>query len=340
MWIESFRPQTLDDIVGQEHITRRIRYMIDELHREGNDGAWPHMMFAGPAGVGKTSMAVAMMRSLFGDDWSMNYIELNASDSRSINDIRGAVKDFARKGVMGVYLVDGKPTAIPFNVVFLDECDNLTPDAQAALRRIMERFSKQTRFVLSCNYPHQIIDPIKDRCAFSDTRFTPIPAKTIYRALKNVVEKEEVEITPEALKAVAKQSKGSMRKALNFLFSATRVPGEATIEDVNELVAELDDDNMRQLLSLAYAASEADGTKQSNYLRKCDEMVDSYGERGVSGVEILDAIYSSVSKDERLPAGVKRNVFKHLGQAIFQCAAAQDDILAVKVFVRRVALES
>jgi replication factor C small subunit len=337
MWIESFRPQTLDDIVGQEHIVKRLRYMIDELHTNGNDGAWPHMMFAGPAGTGKTSVAVAMMRSLFGEDWAMNYIELNASDSRSINDIRGAVKDFARKGVMGAYLVDGKPTPIPFNVVFLDECDNLTPDAQAALRRIMERFSKQTRFVLSCNYPHQIIDPIKDRCAFSDTRFTPIPPKTIYRALKGVVEREGVSITPEALKAVSLNSKGSMRKALNFLFSVTRVPGEATIEDVTELLGELDDENIGLILSSAYQAQDASPSKRHNLLRRVDSMIDSIGDRGVSGVEILDAIYRRVSEDPDMPNAVARNVYRHLGESIFQCSASQDDLLAVKVFMRKVA---
>jgi len=339
MWTETYRPNTLDDVIGQEHITRRIRYMIDELHKSGDDGAWPHMMFAGPAGVGKTSVAVAMMRSLFGEDWSMNYIELNASDSRSINDIRTTVKDFSRKGVMGVYLVDGKPKPIPFNVVFLDECDNLTPDAQSALRRIMERFSKQTRFVLSCNYPHQIIDPIKDRCAFSDTRFGPIPAKTIYGALKNVVAKEEIEITPDALKAVAKHSNGSMRKGLNFLFSATRVPGEATIEDVNELIGELNNDRMKQLLGLAFEASTETNSKQLRIWRQMDSMVDSFADKGLSGAEILDAVYKTASEED-IPPKIARNIYAHLGEAIFHCAAAQDDILAVKTFIRRLSIDA
>jgi replication factor C small subunit len=338
MWSETYRPNTLDEVTGQEHIVRRLNYMINELHTTGNDASWPHMMFAGPPGVGKTTVAVATMRSAFGDDWEMNYIELNASDARSIHDIRTTVKDFSRKGVMGVYLVDGKPTPIPFNVVFLDECDSLTPEAQAALRRIMERFSKQTRFILSCNYPHKLIDPIKDRCAFSDTRFGPIPAKAIYRALRGVVENEGVSINKEALRAVAHHSKGSMRKALNLLFSVTRVPGEATIEDVEELVTELSADKMKSMMALAFEAKSADGQKQMQFHRRLDDMVENFGERGMSGGEILDAVHRSVSEDKDCPLSLRRKVYHHLGEALFWCSVSQDDMLAVKTFFRRITI--
>ena len=223
LWAESYRPQVLDDVIGQDHIVKRLKFMIEQLHSSGGDRGFPHLMFAGNAGTGKTSAAMALMRSAFGDDWRSNFMELNASDERSIQVIRTKVKDFARRGVIGQYLVDGKVRQIPFNVIFLDECDNLTPDAQASLRRIMELHSKTTRFILSCNYPHKLIDPVKDRCAFSDTRFRPIAKEDISEALRGVAEREGLDIHPDAIERIGEVSRGSMRKALNTLFATTRV---------------------------------------------------------------------------------------------------------------------
>lgn len=340
MWSESFRPILLSDVVGQDHIIRRLDYMVKELHRTGNGSAFPHLMFAGPPGVGKTSAAIALMKSMFADDWASNFIELNASDERSINVIRTTVKDFSRRGVIGTYLVDGKTQPIPFNVVFLDECDNLTPDAQSALRRIMERYSKQTRFILSCNYPHRVIDPIKDRCAFSDSRFQPIDKKVIYRSLKNVVQEKDLSITEPALKLVATHSKGSMRKALNLLFSVTRVPDEAEVDDVVEIVNELSPAKAREILGLALEANrlEPDDPKYLQIHRQLDKLIETMAERGISGVEILDLFYRTVTHDDQVPLKLQRVIFESIGEAIYWTSVSQDDMLSVKTFLRRVTL--
>ena len=101
MWTETWRPQTLDDVIGQQHIVARLQFMINELRSTGEDGAWPHMLFAGPPGVGKSAVAVATMKSAFGKDWSSNWLELNASDDRSINTVRTRIREFASKGVVG-----------------------------------------------------------------------------------------------------------------------------------------------------------------------------------------------------------------------------------------------
>tara|TARA_R110000824_G_scaffold288781_2_gene477224 strand:+ start:1044 stop:1937 length:894 start_codon:yes stop_codon:yes gene_type:complete len=297
-------------------------------------------MFAGPPGVGKTSAAIALMKSMFADDWASNFIELNASDERSINVIRTTVKDFSRRGVIGTYLVDGKTQPIPFNVVFLDECDNLTPDAQSALRRIMERYSKQTRFILSCNYPHRVIDPIKDRCAFSDSRFQPIDKKVIYRSLKNVVQEKDLSITEPALKLVATHSKGSMRKALNLLFSVTRVPDEAEVDDVVEIVNELSPAKAREILGLALEANrlEPDDPKYLQIHRQLDKLIETMAERGISGVEILDLFYRTVTHDDQVPLKLQRVIFESIGEAIYWTSVSQDDMLSVKTFLRRVTL--
>ena len=327
----------LDDVVGQSHIVRRLNYMVETLHQTGDDAAWPHLMFAGPPGVGKTTVAIALMRSLFGTDWKANFIELNASDERSISVIRTTVKDFARRGVVGLYLVDGKPTPIPFNVVFLDECDNLTHDAQAALRRTMERYAKQTRFILSCNYPHKLIDAIKDRCAFSDARFGPVDKDSMVVALNRIVASEELDITDEAVVAVATSSGGSMRKALNLLFSVTRIPDTTNAADVREIVNELTPKKRKQMLALAIKANSTDNAGEYRRAhRRLDQLVEQMGERGFSGGEILSEFYQVVADDPDMPLSLQRRILSSIGEALYWSAASQDDLLSVKTFLRKV----
>lgn len=337
MWSETYRPNSLDEIIGQDHIIPRLRYMVERLHQEGDDGAFPHLMFAGQAGVGKTATAIALMKDLFGEDWKMNFIELNASDSRSISDIRTTVKDFSRRGVIGSYTFNGNQQEFPFNVVFLDECDHLTPDAQAALRRIMERFAKQTRFILSCNYPHRIIGPIKDRCAFADSRFHPIPSKAICEALRAVADREGLDIAPEALTALAHASRGSMRKALNLLFTATRVPSRVEKEDVRLIVNQMNPKKMRELLGLAIEANRhQDPIENQRIHRRIDSLIERFGERGLSGAEILDELYRVVAEDEAVPLPLRRRILESMGEALHYSSTSQDDLLSVKTFIRRV----
>jgi len=340
MWTESYRPQHLDDIVGQDHITRRLRYMVERVHANENDGAFPHLMFAGPAGTGKTSTAIALMRTLFGDDWQSNFMELNASDERSISVIRTKVKDFSSRGVIGSYAVGDREIQIPFNVVFLDEADHLTPDAQAALRRVMEKYAKQTRFILSCNYPHRIISPLRDRCAFSSARFRPISEEVISTAIARVVASEGLKVGPEALTALARLSDGSMRASLNLLYSATRIPGEVEVEDVQEIAIEMAPEKLRQILGLVIDASrlEEDDPKWLKTHRRLDTLIEKLGQRGLSGAEILNAFHRTVSEDEGVPLNLRRVIYQNLGEALYWCALSQDDLLSVKTFLRRLTI--
>jgi replication factor C small subunit len=339
MWTESYRPQTLDEVVGQEHITRRLRYIVEQVHNDG-DGAFPHMMFAGPPGTGKTSTGIALMKTLFGDSWESNFMELNASDERSISVIRTKVRDFSSRGVIGSYEIQGRSVQIPFNVVFLDEADHLTPDAQAALRRVMERYAKQTRFILSCNYPHRIIPAIRDRCAFSTTRFRPISEKAILTAIDRVVSSEGLSVGSDAMAALATLSGGSMRSALNILYSASRIPGEVEVEDVQEVAIEMSPEKVRQLLALAIEASSLDdeNPKWLKIHRRLDSIIEKLGSRGMSGPEIMEAFHRTVSDDQNVPINLRRAIYKHLGEATYWCAHSQDDLLPVKTFLRRVSI--
>ena len=156
IWIEKYRPKILNDIVGQDEIVERLKAYVKTKNV-------PHLMFAGPAGTGKTTSALALSKELFGESWKNNFHELNASDERGIGIVRGKIKDFARTAPIG-------KTA--FKIIFLDEADSLTADAQSALRRTIEKYSHICRFVLSVNYSSKIIEPIQSRCTIF--RFNPI----------------------------------------------------------------------------------------------------------------------------------------------------------------------
>ena len=160
IWIEKYRPRSLSQIVGQEAITSRLKGYVEKKDL-------PHLLFSGPAGVGKTTSSVAIAQEIYGEKWKENFLELNASDERGIDVVRNRIKNFARSS-FGKY---------DYKIIFLDEADSLTKDAQSALRRTMEQFSHNTRFILSCNYSNRIIDPIQSRCAVF--RFKPIKSEDL-----------------------------------------------------------------------------------------------------------------------------------------------------------------
>ncbi|RLM31767.1 AAA family ATPase, partial [Haloarcula sp. Atlit-120R] len=143
----------------------------------------PHLLFAGPAGVGKTTSATAIARAIYGDDWRGNFLELNASDERGIDVVRDRIKNFARSSFGGH----------DYRAIFLDEADSLTNDAQSALRRTMEQFSDNTRFILSCNYSSKIIDPIQSRCAVF--RFSPLGDDAVAEQVRDIAAAEDIEVT-------------------------------------------------------------------------------------------------------------------------------------------------
>ena len=201
IWIEKYRPETLDDVKGQDDIVDRLRSYIaqDDL---------PHLLFSGPAGVGKTTCATAIAREVYGDDWRGNFLELNASDQRGIDVVRDRIKNFARSSFGG----------FDYRVIFLDEADSLTSDAQSALRRTMEQFADNTRFILSCNYSSRIIDPIQSRCAVF--RFSPLPDEAIAAQAREIAAAEGIEMTEDGLDALVYAAGGDMRRVINTLQAA------------------------------------------------------------------------------------------------------------------------
>ena len=189
LWTEKYRPKSIGEVVGQSRTTERLKAYI-------SSGGVPHLLFAGPAGTGKTTCSICLARELFGETWRENFFELNASDERGIDVVRGKIKNFARTSPIG---------GQGFKIIFLDEADALTNDAQAALRRTMERFPT-CRFILSCNYSSRIIEPIQSRCAVF--RFTPLTKEDVKEYLNRICKSELLEITKETLDALSYISRG------------------------------------------------------------------------------------------------------------------------------------
>jgi len=217
IWAEKYRPKKFEEVVGQDEIIKRVKGLTNSMNI-------PHLLFAGPAGTGKSTLALIVVRELFGDSWRENYLELNASDERGIDVVRQKVKDFARTRAIG---------NVAFKVIFLDEADALTKEAQQALRRTMENYSNTCRFVMSCNYSSKIIDPIQSRCVVF--RFKLLEKKDIEKRVRLIAEMEKLEINDEAIESLYEVSEGDCRRVINLLQASASISNSITRELVNTL---------------------------------------------------------------------------------------------------------
>ena len=198
IWTEKYRPASFEDIKGQKEIVEKIKAFVESKNM-------PHLLFSGPAGVGKTTLSLVIARQLFGENWRENTLELNASDERGIDVVRVKVKDFARTKAIG---------EVPFKLIYLDESDALTREAQQALRRTMENYTKTCRFILSCNYSSKIIDPIQSRCAVF--RFKPLSKDEIITVIDKIAHEEKLVIGAEAKSALFEVCDGDVQRWKNI----------------------------------------------------------------------------------------------------------------------------
>jgi len=266
IWIEKYRPKMLKDVVGQKDI-------VDRLQSYVNTKNLPHLLFAGTPGTGKTTCALALAKELYGETWRNNFVELNASDERGIDVVRGKIKEFARTSPIG---------GAEFKIIFLDEADALTNDAQAALRRTMERYSKICRFVLSCNFSSKIIEPIQSRCAVF--RFRPIKEEDIKKYLLLIAKTEKVDVTDEAMDALVHVAGGDMRRAVNSLQVAASLGDKVTIEVIYQTTGTARPEEVKKLLETAL---NGDFIESRNQL---DELMITYG---LSGEDVIKQIHKS-----------------------------------------------
>ena len=266
VWIEKYRPQTLSEVVGHETIVERLQSYVDR-----NDLS--HMLFSGPAGTGKTTSATAIARELYGQDWQEHFLELNASDERGIDVVRDRIKSFARTSFGGV----------DYRIIFLDEADALTSEAQAALRRTMEQFSNNVRFILSCNYSSQIIDPIQSRCAVF--RFSPLGDEAVEAEIRHIASEESIELTEDGVDALVYAAGGDMRKAINGLQAAS-VSGDVVDEEA--VFAITSTARPEVIHGMVQNALDGDFTAARAQL---DELIT---EEGIAGGDIIDQLHRSI----------------------------------------------
>ena len=235
-WVEKYRPTNLNEVSAQSDVVKSLKKVLETKNL-------PHLIFFGPSGCGKTSTILALSKELFGEKfYKERVIELNASDERGINVIRDKIKTYAKKSI------NPKDNIPPWKIIILDEADNMTSDSQFALRRIMEEYSKLTRFCIICNYHNKIIDPINSRCALF--RFKPIKQEDLIVKLKEICQKENLNLSDEFLNQVIKFSRGDLRKAINFLQKCQNRYGNIFNQDIlNEISGIIPKDIFDELIN-------------------------------------------------------------------------------------------
>ncbi|CAN1234377.1 Replication factor C subunit 5 [Linum perenne] len=222
-WVEKYRPQSLDDVAAHRDI-------IDTIERLTNEKRLPHLLLYGPPGTGKTSTILAVARKLYGSDYRKMILELNASDDRGIDVVRQQIQDFASSQSFSFGYLLCCQTLSSVKLVLLDEADAMTKDAQFALRRVIEKYTKNTRFALICNHVNKIIPALQSRC--TRFRFAPLDPVHVSGRLRHVIEAERLDVTETGLAALVRLSNGDMRKALNILQATQMASPHITEEAV------------------------------------------------------------------------------------------------------------
>jgi replication factor C small subunit len=269
MWAEKYRPQILDEMVNQTEVVSRLKNFVKERNL-------PHLLFVGPAGIGKTTSILALARDLYGSGYRNYTLELNASDERGIDVIREKVKNFARTAAIA--------SEVPFKILIMDEADSLTSAAQHALRRTMEIYTRTCRFCLIGNYSENIIEPIQSRC--SVFRFSPLSEVDAKGWIKTIASKEDVKLLEEGLEAIYEASKGDLRKATNLLQAAAATQ-EGMVDDVAiySILGRVSPGKVREILNLGL---------KGEFLEAREALRALLIDEGLAADDIIRIIYSEV----------------------------------------------
>ena len=310
IWVEKYRPRRLIDIINQNEI-------VDRLKHFAKTKSMPHLIFAGPPGTGKTTAALALAYDLFGENYRQNVLELNASDARGIDVVRTRVKGFARASGYG---------EVPFKLMILDEADNMTADAQQALRRTMEKYTRNTRFILDCNYSSKIIEPIQSRTVVF--RFTPLSNEDITERLEYIAKKEGVDLTAEGLSAILYVAGGDMRKAINILQAASAFSGSVDEDVVYKVTGKARPQEIEEMINLALKGKFIESRE------KLRELLIKYG---LSGVDVIRQIHRALFALD-IPEDLRVNLADRTGEIDFRLTEGANEEIQLNALLAFFAL--
>jgi len=305
IWTERYRPVRFEQMVGQHEIIRRVHSLVQAMNI-------PHFLFAGPAGTGKSTLALITVRELFKEKWRENYLELNASDERGIDVVRQKVKDFARTKAL---------ENIPFKVIFLDEADALTNEAQNALRRTMENYSNTCRFILSCNYSSRIIDPIQSRCVVF--RFRLLEKKDIIKIIKEIGTKENLKINEDALEILYESSEGDCRRAINLLQATASISPDISQEMIRMISSSAKPTDIKIVLDYALVG---------DFLSARDKLLDVMLKESVAGTDVIKAIQKEIWKLQIEPE-IKVRLTEKTGETEFRMIEGSDEFVQLQALL-------
>ncbi len=307
MWAEKYRPKRLDNMVNQKEIVERLKSYVKSRNV-------PHCIFAGPPGTGKTTAALCLTRDLYGEGYREHLMELNASDERGINVVRETVKTFARSRSIG---------EIPFKILILDEADNMTSDAQQALRRTMERYTETCRFIMCANYSGKIIEPIQSRCA--PFRFTFLPREEHYNHINYIADCESVQLLPDGAEAIFEVCGGDLRRGINTLQAAASMNKPVDAHLVYSVTGKASPADVKKMLTTAINGDFLGARKQ---LR---DMIQKYG---VAGSDIIRQIHTEIFRAD-IPELWKIKLAGIAGEIDYRLVEGSDEEVQLSALLAR-----
>lgn len=305
VWAEKYRPRKLDEIINQKHVVERLKAFVKEKNV-------PHCLFAGSAGIGKTTAALCMAHDLYGENWRVNVLETNASDERGIDTVRHKIKDFARTKSIG---------NIPFKFVILDEADNLTSDAQQALRRTMENYTQTARFILICNYSSKIITPIESRCSLF--RFKPLLEDGIRKYIDRIVKGEKLKITEDGMKAVIELSEGDLRRVSNLLQASSTLGEKINADTIYEAASQAKPKDIKEMLEL---------TLKGNFKEARKKLHEMILKQGLAGEDIVKGVHRTIYELD-ISEEEKVKLIEKAGEYDFRISEGGDPLIQLEAFL-------